>query len=253
MGSPRGYSLYSMKHLPRTIGLLTIAIASLASCAARYDAVLREDGSARITVSARLATSALRLAENLAAFSSGPSRASNASPIDAASIGSSLRGAPSVSAVTMSNGVDGALSGSFTVQSLEALLADRLPGTNPIVFRSSASGGSLSLRLDKESVPELLLLASPELNDWLTALFAPIATGESLSKEEHRSLLAAFYSEQLADDLYASKVTLTLTLPGPVASISGGTAKGSDATFVLSMGDLLLMESPIQLSCSWSK
>ncbi len=242
-----------MKHLSHTIALLPLAIAALASCTARYDAVLREDGSARITVSASLTNSALRLAENLAAFTSGPTQASSASPIDAASIGSSLRGAPSVSSVNMSNGADGSLSGSFTVKSLEALLADRLPGKNPILFRSSASGGSVSLRLDKESVPELLLLASPELNDWLTALFAPIATGEALSKEEHHSLLAAFYSEALANDLYASKVTLALSLPGPVATISGGTARGSSATFVLPMSDLLLMESPIQLSCSWSK
>lgn len=231
--------------------MLLIGFLAVQGCTARYDIAMQQGGGARIGLSASLSASARRLAANLSALAQDKG-SGELQLLDAASVSQSLRTAGSVSSVTLTNASDGSLNGSFSVVDLAALFSDVEDGELPLTLDPGPAGGSLSFSLSRDNAAALLSLAAPELVDWLVAIFAPIATGEALGVEEHLSLVASVYGDTFASELRSSRVTISVRTPGPVGSVTGGSASGSTATFVVPVESLLTLERPLEYKVSWS-
>jgi hypothetical protein len=94
-------------------------------------------------------------------------------------------------------------------------------------------------------------MLSPEVNQYLSALLAPVATGEVISKAEYLSLVAAIYGKPIADEIAASSIRVVLEFPGTITGIRGGAAKGPKAEFTIPLPDLLVLEQPLSYEISW--
>ena len=98
----------------------------------------------------------------------------------------------------------------------------------------------------------MLLLISPDLLDYLSALMAPIVTGEVIGRDAYLELVASVYGKAIADEIRGARFLLNLGFPGPVESVAGGTGKGSHAEFSISLTDLLVLDSPLHYKVRWT-
>jgi hypothetical protein len=91
----------------------------------------------------------------------------------------------------------------------------------------------------------------PEAVDYLSALMAPAATGEALSKANYLVLVESVYGKPLANEIGTSRVAAVITMPGTVKSVKGGTSSGREARFDIALADLLVLEQPLNLEINW--
>jgi hypothetical protein len=97
----------------------------------------------------------------------------------------------------------------------------------------------------------MLLLVSPDVSDYLSALMAPVATGEELSKQDYLALVSSVYGKGIAAEIADARVSLDLELPGTVLSAPGGTFSGRRASFKVPLTDLLVLERPLLYEIRW--
>ncbi|MDR0451261.1 MAG: hypothetical protein LBH26_08350, partial [Treponema sp.] len=120
-----------------------------------------------------------------------------------------------------------------------------------IVLEESAAGGRLRLSLNRELGPDILSLISPGVTDYLSALMAPIATGEELSQAEYRELVASIYGKPVADEISGASIRASVDFPGRIRSIRGGRSSGRRAEFDIPLLDILVLESPLVYELTW--
>lgn len=231
-----------MKHGIGTITLIA-ALSLFASCAARYDVRVSEDGSASVGISASLGPRAANLIAQLAGTPADGAPA----PLDAAAVSRALETAAGFRSARLGNPDPRTLSGSIELDRIDGFLAPRFVS----VERGTDGGGSVAVRLDRGAAAELLASLSPDLSDYLSALMAPIAGGEALSGGEYLELLTAVYGAGIAREMEESRIAVSLRLPGPVVSVSGGSAAGNAAEFSLPLIDLLTLDRPLFLEAAW--
>jgi hypothetical protein len=94
-------------------------------------------------------------------------------------------------------------------------------------------------------------MISADVRDYLSALAAPAATGERLSRGEYLDLVGSIYGPGLADEIAAARITASIGLPGPVSSVKGGTLAASQARFDIALVDLLVLEKPLEYEVVW--
>jgi hypothetical protein len=117
--------------------------------------------------------------------------------------------------------------------------------------RGGASGGKCTINLSLASGAEILTLISPEISDYLSALMAPLATGEAMTKTEYLILVGSVYGRGIADEISKAAVRASLEFPGPVQSAQGGTFSGRRAEFAISLLDILVLETPLSYEVVW--
>jgi hypothetical protein len=122
-----------------------------------------------------------------------------------------------------------------------------------IVLEENASGGRLRLTLNRDLGPDILSLISPEVRDYLSALMAPIATGEILSKTEYLELVASVYGKPVADEISTASIRASLDFPDRLRSVRGGDFSGKRAEFNIPLLDLLVLESPLVYEAAWNQ
>jgi hypothetical protein len=223
--------------------LPVLAVLSVvSSCSARYEVLVERGGSARVELSASVGARTSTLIANLEGRGSGAS-----SPLlDAASVSRSLASAPGGAAANLTNSSQRSISGSVTISKLDRFLSSRF-----VRLETSESGGKVTVSFDRASAPEILGALSPEIGDYLSALAAPVATGEKLGGAEYLELVSSMYGSGVADEIRESRIRFALKLPGPAAAVRGGTASGNTAEFSLALLDVLTLERPIHLEASW--
>ena len=237
------------KIAPALLAILTLC----GSCAARINGSLLSDGQADLNVYASLEPRITMLIGGLAAASG--IMQPGAPLLNGPSISTSMSAAPGVASASLTNRTPSAIEGPIKISRLGDFLA---PGMSDgkaggfITFEQGASqGGRCTVNLNLDSGPKILALMSPEIGDYLSALMAPLATGEKLTKTEYLTLVSSVYGRGIADEIAGATINAAIDLPGQVQSARGGTFSGRKAEFIVPLLDLLVLETPLSYEIRW--
>ncbi|AEF86691.1 putative lipoprotein [Treponema primitia ZAS-2] len=233
----------------------------LSACSGRVSGSLRSDGSADLYLEISLESqmsALIRSISNLAAGGSSPAGSREPPLLDGAAMSRSMANAPGVAAVSLGNRSPSSVAGSIRITRVDQFLD--LPGANTggnrfITYIPTQVSGEpesrMRIYLDRTNGPRLLTLLSEDIRDYLSALIAPVATGEQLGKAEYLDLVASFYNKSLADEIAAAHISIVFGFPGPVSSVKGGTVSGTQARFDIPLVDLLVLEAPLVYEVYW--
>jgi hypothetical protein len=190
------------------------------------------------------------LIRGFAAMAGG--EAAEAPVLNGQDISRSLSAAPGVESAGLRNTGPAALEGPVKITNIRDFLAPARDKRGFIVLEENASGGRVQITLNRDLGPDILSLISPEVSDYLSALMAPIATGESLSKTEYLELVASIYGEPIAGEIAKASIRASVDLPGQARSVRGGEFSGKRAEFDIPLLDLLVLESPLVYEAAWN-
>ncbi|MDR1248211.1 MAG: hypothetical protein LBK63_02800 [Treponema sp.] len=243
--------------------LLVSAVLSLAGgCSGRIEGKLRRDGQAELSLEIALEPRMGAMLRSLSSLGSPSRRPPAGAPAEGAVpvingpvIARSLAAAPGILSADLANTSPTGIAGTISVSRVDQFLAlNGVPERKRFVAleNNSETGYSrLVIALDRETAPLLLAMISVDIRDYLSALFAPAATGDALSKAEYLGLVEDIYGKALADEIAAARVSVTIGFPGAISSAKGGTFSGSSARFDIALADILVLENPLAYEVVW--
>jgi len=220
-------------------------IFSLFSCSGRINGSVSSDGSALFSVEMALGP---RISSVIRSFSSAGGQ-DNSLILDASAIAESMS-IDGITSVNLKNTAPAAVGGDIRISNVNRFLSAGVKG-GFIKFEQKAGGGSCTININLDNGPLILENLSPEIADFLSALMAPIATGEVLSKSEYQQLVASFYSRTISDEIASSRIRASVEFPGAVSSVKGGTFSGRRAEFDISFLDFIVLETPLIFEVNW--
>jgi hypothetical protein len=162
--------------------------------------------------------------------------------------------APGVASAALVNTTPAAVEGPVKIAQIGDFLSSTRAGShNPgfIRFEQSTGGGRCTVNLSLETGPEILRLLSPEISNYLSALMAPITTGEKLTKTGYIALVGSVYGRGIADEIAHAAIQASIDFPGQIQSAKGGTFSGRRAEFTIPLTDLLVLETPLSYEVVW--
>jgi hypothetical protein len=237
--------------------LLIGAAVLLPSCSARIEGTLGPEGTAELRVEASLEPRMIALIRSLSrmvdGFSggTGSSAGGDGTLFDGPAIAQSIAAAPGVDAASFVNTGPAAVAGTVSLSRVDAFLAAPDLSVTADRFIRYESDGRLLVTVDPASAPLLLSLFSRDISDYLSALMAPVVTGEKLGRKEYLDLVASFYGRPLANEIDASRIVFIIDFPRPITAIRGGTALNNQARFSVPLTDLLAPEKPLVYEVVW--
>jgi hypothetical protein len=89
------------------------------------------------------------------------------------------------------------------------------------------------------------------VEEYLSALMAPVVLGEYMSSGEYLSLISMVYGRPLADEIAEARIKASIEFPRPVTSVSGGSSSGKRAEFDIPLLDILVLERPLRYEVYW--
>jgi hypothetical protein len=219
------------------------------SCAARLEGEVYSNGRAEFTLKSTLMPGTGRLLAGLAANGGG-------TVFDADMLNRNFAAMPGVESAALRNSGRDGIEGVIVVANM-ARFFDRAPKSgakqfSAVTWEQSATGGTLKIDFNMDTGQEFLLSVSPDLKDYLSALMAPVATGEVTDRDAYLELVASVYGASVADEILKTRFSLNIGFPGPVESVSGGTGKGSHAEFAIPLTDLLVLDRPLHYEVRWT-
>jgi hypothetical protein len=229
---------------------LVLVFFLFSACTARIQGALDAGGGGEFTVSTALEPRMSTLIRSLS--KAGGDRPPGAPVLDGPAIARSMEKAPGVTAVSLRNTAPAVIDGSIRISRLGDFLSPA-GGRGFISLEQGPGkrGGRLTVNLNRESGPEILALLSPEVSDYLSALMAPLATGEVLNRVEYLDLVTSVYGRPVADEIAGGKIRASIDFPGPVGGVRGGVFSGKRAEFDLPLLDLLVLEQPLFYEVVW--
>ena len=239
---------YLRKRSRYFVVLLIVAVFS--SCTARIDGVLREEGSADLTLRTNLEPAAYAMIRSLMGFMG---EGGTAAVLDGAAISRSLAASPGIGSVSLRNTSPSALEGSITLTDVGNFLSQKDGSSRFITYTSGRTAGSSSIviALDRNSAPEIIPMLSPDAEDYLSMLMAPAVLGEAVGKQEYLNLLASVYGRALSNEVAAARIRLAIECPRPVTAVKGGASSGRMAQFDIPLADILVLETPLNYEIHW--
>ncbi|MDR1240157.1 MAG: hypothetical protein LBK27_08580 [Treponema sp.] len=237
--------------------LLCAGLLFFSACTGRVTGTLDAGGSGNFEISAALTPRIAFLVRSLsAAMGDG---ADTGHIIDGPAIAQSMSGAPGISAVSFHNTGPAAIEGPVKISGVEDFLAAASGSGGAkkgfISLERAAPGGNglsrCTITINRESGPELLSLISADVSDYLSALMAPIATGEQFTRDEYFILLASVYGQETADEIRGASIRASINFPGPISAVRGGTWSDRLAEFTIPLADLLVLEEPLVYEVRW--
>jgi hypothetical protein len=232
--------------------LITFCIFVFISCTTRIDGSLAADGSATVTVNVALKVRMAALIQRM--FAAG---GQDGPVLDGPAIAQSMSGAPGITSVVMRNTSPAAIDGQVRIFQIGDFLgaansgsanSDTANNRGFITFEP----GRLGININRENGPVVLELLSSQITDYLSALMAPIATGEELTKSEYLELVASFYNTPISNEIESSRINATVDFPGNITGVTGGTFAGRRAIFDIPLLDLLVLETPMVFEVIWN-
>lgn len=236
---------------PKAWSLVWPLLWSLAfgSCSAAISGVLERGGSGDFEVSAALSPVFAAKMGDFMSFS-GEADASGAL-INAQEIARSMSGAPGMDSVSFRNTGPAALEGPVKIARLGDFLAPS-GRAGFIDFKENPDGGGRALiTLNRETVPAMLSLISPDVVYYLNFIFAPVVTGEQIDREEYLAQVSLFHSPGVAEELSRSEIRVSVSFPGALLSVRGGSFSGRTAEFVIPLVELLVLAQPLSYEAVW--
>lgn len=245
--SARGTS--SRRPFPPAVvpALSALAALALSACAASMSVSIKHDRSATAAVRIELPG---EVAAKLAQLRGDP--AGSALPlVDPGLVrsGAADQGIRVVEARALG---ERGFSGVFEIADLGAFAARSL---GAVTVATTATGGSLSVAVDRSNAAELFALF-PGIDPYLVeALSPPALDGSDLTRAEYREMLGALLGTKSLPAVDAAAVDLAVELPGtPIASGTlGFVVTGRSAKASVKLLDLLVLERPITLKVSWGR
>jgi hypothetical protein len=223
---------------------------ALSSCGAAITGRLERGGAGDFDVSASLTPAVAAKMRDVMVLSGGAPN--GAGPlINAPEIALSMSTAPGVARVSFRNTGPASLEGSVRVAKAGEFLAP--PGAAGFIsFTEHADGGGrAAITLNRETAPAMLGLISPDVTYYLHFLFAPIATGDTLSRDEYLEQVGLFHGPTVAGEISRALIRVSVELPGPLVSVRGGSFSGRRAEFIIPLVDLLVLEHPLDYEAVW--
>ena len=218
----------------------------LLSCSTKIESVVRVGGSANVSLQASLEPRTLALLKSLMGFMG---EASDAPVLNGEAISQSMASAPGISSVLLRNTNSSALEGTIAISHVGNFLSSE---EGKFITYSEESGiTSIVFVLDRDSAPLLISKLSAQVEEYLSALMAPIVSGESLNPQEYLNLVALIYSRPLADEIAASHILASIDFPRPLIEVQGGTFTGRRAEFEIPLLDILVLEKPLRYELKW--
>jgi len=228
----------------------------MVSCSARINGILREGGSADLSIQASLEP---RMTLLIRSFKAMMGNSGSDLILDGPSISRSMAASPGVASAALTNTGPAALEGRVVIRKVEDFLSP-VKEKRFISYwegvEAERASGRIIVSLDRETAPELIALLSPEAVEYLSALMAPAVIGEDISKPEYLKLVSSLYGSAIADEIRNAKIQVSIGFPGTITTIRGGTASGSSgrqAQFELPLLDLLVLERPLTWEVSWQR
>ncbi|MCL1931295.1 MAG: hypothetical protein FWF55_05725 [Treponema sp.] len=217
------------------------------SCAAQINGALKGNGQADLQIRTALEPRMTALITGFAAASGAAQP--GALLLDGPAIAASLSAAPGVASASFKNTSPAAIEGPVKIAQISEFLA---PGKAQfITFEQKASGGQCTITLSRDTSPEILALISPEVSDYLSALMAPIVTGETLTGAQYLMAIGSVYGRGIADEIEKATIRASIEFPGSVQSAKGGTVSGKRANYAIPLLDILVLEDPISYEVVW--
>ena len=216
------------------------------SCSARIDGVVAAGGAAEINVKASLGPRTVSLVQSIRGFM-GDTR--NTPALDGAAISRSLTAASGIKAASLINTSSDALEGTISISNVGDLLLSEKDMF--ITYSDSTASSSIVAVLDRNSAPLLISRLSPEVEDYLSALMAPVVLGEYMSPGDYLSLISMVYGRSLADEIAEARIKVSIEFPRQVTSVSGGNSSGRRAEFDIPLLDILVLEKPLRYEVKW--
>jgi len=223
---------------------------AFASCVSGINGALAGDGQADLTIQAELKPRISMLIRSLAAASGNTTP--NAPLLNGPDIARSMSSAPGIASVDFKNTTPASIEGPVKISRIGDFLSnDKISGFITFTQKNSAGEGRCTINLNLASGPQILSLISPDVSKYLTALMAPIATGEVLTKANYLALVASIYGKNIADEISSSSIRASITFPGAIQSVKGGTFSGRNANFEVPLTDILVLEQPLNYEVVW--
>ena len=220
------------------------------SCTARIDGTIMEGGAADLTIKTSLEPRTIALIRSLRGFMG---EAADAPILDGPAISRSMAAAPGVRAVSLKNTGPSALEGSISISRVGDFLAAEGAKGRFITYTEAPGPHmrtSIVITMDRDSAPALISRLSPEMEEYLSALMAPVVLGEKTTRQEYLGLLTMVYGRSLADEIAAARIRAVIEFPRPV-TVRGGTASGKRVEFDIPLAELLVLEQPLRYEVSW--
>ena len=218
------------------------------SCQAKIDGVIREGGSANLSIKAALGPRTIALIRSLRFFTGEGDQ----KPIlDGNTINHSLALAPGILSASLINTDAHSLEGPIAISNVGDFLTVGDDKSRFISFQESRDSSSIVIALDKNSAPELISMLSPEVGEYLSALMAPVMLGETMTKQEYLNLVTSIYGRLVSEEIASSRIRMAIELPKPVKTVLGGKFSKNLAEFDIPLLDILVMENPISYQITW--
>jgi len=241
------YCYFIMTTLKKSTFLFCLPLLTVFfSCSARIDGVVREAGSAEISIRTSLEPRTLNLIRSLRMFMG---EGSGGQILNGESISRSMATAPGIRSVSLRNTNPQTLEGEISITHLDNFLSSG--GNRFVSFTEGEANSSVVLVLDRNSAPALISRLSPEVEEYLSALMAPAALGESMTRQEYLDLVASVYGRPLADEIAAARIRAFVDFPRRLTAVRGGNAVGNRAEFDIPLVDILVLEQPLRYEAHW--
>jgi len=238
-----------MKKLSYTV-VSTALLLLLLSCASQINGALAGDGQTDLSLQAELKPRMAALIGRFAALYTGADK--DAPLLNGPSLAASMKQAPGIASVDFKNKTPSSIEGPVKISKISDFLSSgKVSGFVTFEQKNSAGEGRCSVNLSLASGPWILSQISPEISMYLSALMAPIATGETITKAEYLALVASIYGKDIADEISSSSIRATVTFPGAIQRIKGGTFTGKQAVFEIPLPDILVLEQPLNYEVVW--
>ncbi|MDR0644308.1 MAG: hypothetical protein LBG05_05255 [Treponema sp.] len=230
--------------------------ALLTACSAQIAGVVREDGSADITIQSGLLPSMTAIIHSLFKTDGGASQ----NIIDAKSINASIGASKGVKTAHFRNITSSSIEGTISLFRVNDFLS--VAGQRNQFLTFDPQNGRLLVVIDRISAPRIVSLLSPDLVDYLSCLMSPAALEDYQyiqTKAEYLDELQNFFGNfkdkklaaNLVSNIKEANIHITVNFPKDVKSVQGGRFSGKRAEFDVPLLDLLAMETPLTYDVRW--
>jgi hypothetical protein len=230
------------------VWLLPVAL-GLGSCGAAISGNLERGGAGNFEISMTLSPAFVAKIQDFRSFSQ--EGGASAPLINAAEITRSLSAAPGVGRVSLRNNGPAALEGPVRITRLADFLAPTGREGFISFVENPGGGGQAAITLSRETVPAMLSLISPDIVYYLNFVFAPVVTGDRLSKDEYLTQLSLFHNPGVAEEVSRSEIRVVVNFPGSLLSVRGGSFSGKVAEFIIPLIEFLVMSQPLSYQAVW--
>jgi hypothetical protein len=230
--------------------ILTFLALELGSCGASISGKLERGGTGDFNVSAALAPAVTGKIRDFLALSRENSEGGEFL-INAQAIAFSMSKAPGVAQAGFRNTGPASLEGPVKIASIGDFLAPSGKAGFINFQENPGGGGRAAITISRETAPDMLALISADVTYNLMLLFAPIATGDNLSKEEYLTQVRLIHGDAVAAEINQARIQASVEFPGSLVSVRGGAFSGKKAEFTIPLVDLLVLEQPLSYEVVW--